>query len=338
MLEPPGGRPWLLYALLSASLTLNLALVIKWPDSSSPTRQPCSQVADPKASPATEPPREPQAQEQWEQDASSPLAAPRDSYVVSHVIVEHSLARTFQSMMGRSGDVLSAHYSRIFCWDLDLRRDVQKNDEITLAWREDAGGDLDIPVAWYRSGKLGKTLKAYRFQPPGDLHPSYWFPDGLEVPFRLVDGPIEDYIQITARLEDRLDHKGYDFKAPVGTDVKSPRAGKVSRVDWNVAVNGSCVEIKQNDGVTTKYLHLSEALVRPGQNVQAGQLIARTGNTGRSTAPHLHYQLERNGKIIDPSDYHETTRRRLPTQAMPGFRDVVAFLDSWLKRETSTTP
>jgi murein DD-endopeptidase MepM/ murein hydrolase activator NlpD len=117
-----------------------------------------------------------------------------------------------------------------------------------------------------------------------------------------------------------------DFKTPVGTEVTAPRAGTVTRSNWNWKANGNCIEIRYEDGVLAKFLHLNENRVKRGDRVHAGQVIALTGNTGHSTAPHLHYQLDRGSKTLDPLDYHGTVRRSLdPEQTAALQRDVAGF-------------
>jgi murein DD-endopeptidase MepM/ murein hydrolase activator NlpD len=120
-----------------------------------------------------------------------------------------------------------------------------------------------------------------------------------------------------------------DFKTPVGTAVRSPKAGTVTRTNWNVGANGDCVELRYADGVLAKFLHLQSVGVRVGQRVAAGAIIATSGNTGRSTAPHLHYQLDRGERAIDPVDYHGTTRRKLPAESQPALDGVVASVRPW---------
>ena len=110
-----------------------------------------------------------------------------------------------------------------------------------------------------------------------------------------------------------------DFKAPVGSPVVTPKAGTVTRVNWNTRPNGNCIEIRFADGTLAKFLHLEETSVRPNQHVRAGQRIATSGNTGRSTAPHLHYQLDRGRRTIDPVKYHGTTQRSLSQAEMASF-------------------
>ena len=79
-----------------------------------------------------------------------------------------------------------------------------------------------------------------------------------------------------------------------------------------------------------KYLHLSELKTSEGARVQAGQVIALTGNTGRSTGPHLHYELNRDNRVLDPVVVHGTTRRVLPAEVMPMFLEEVERLEELL--------
>ena len=81
-----------------------------------------------------------------------------------------------------------------------------------------------------------------------------------------------------------------------------------------------------DDGTVAKFLHLSAVKVRRGARVKAGEVIALTGNTGRSTAPHLHYQLERGPRTVDPVDYHGTLQRRLSPAETASLRAQVAAL------------
>jgi murein DD-endopeptidase MepM/ murein hydrolase activator NlpD len=125
-----------------------------------------------------------------------------------------------------------------------------------------------------------------------------------------------------------------DFKTPVGTPVKATFDGVVSRKTWNFRSNGNSVEVVEQGGQgrTAMFLHLSEVGkdVAPGRPVKKGQVIARSGNTGHSFAPHLHYQLMKGEQVIDPFQSHETTRASLPPEARAGFEAEVARLRALL--------
>jgi murein DD-endopeptidase MepM/ murein hydrolase activator NlpD len=244
--------------------------------------------------------------------------------------VEHSLARTFQQLAAEDGDALSSVFARLFVWDVDMRRDLQSGDAIAVVWRMGSDGFPEVAAGSLSAGKLGRTLAVYRWQAPGDSYPSYWYLDGTEVPHRLKESPLAQYEQITSLLKDRPSHKGMDFKVPVGTEVMSPRAGVVTRANWNWAANGNGIEIRYDDGVLAKFLHLNENRVAVGERVSAGQVIALSGNTGRSTAPHLHYQLDRGDKALDPIDYHGSLRRQLDEAQIAALRRDVADIERTL--------
>ena len=105
-------------------------------------------------------------------------------------------------------------------------------------------------------------------------------------------------------------HAGTDFGTPVGTPIYAPTAGKVSYAQ-NIGAGGNAVALNQIDGMITKWMHLSRFAVKSGENVKAGQLLGYTGNTGRSTGPHLHLEAYRNGRAISTPElikYLKSTR------------------------------
>jgi len=226
--------------------------------------------------------------------------------------------------VGDDGNALSAVFSRLFVWDLNLRRDLRKGDKVEVAWSRAPDDTVEVLAARLHSSKMGSTVAAYRWQAPGDAFTSYWQEDGTEVPHRLQNPPLRDYQQITSLLKDRPSHQGMDFKAPIGTLVVAPFDAKVTRANWNWKSNGNCVELRYPDGAMAKFLHLSENRVEPGDTVKAGEVVALVGNTGRSTAPHLHYQLELRGKVVDPLDYHGTVRRRVEGPSMAALQTEIA--------------
>lgn len=84
-------------------------------------------------------------------------------------------------------------------------------------------------------------------------------------------------------------HTGDDYACPTGTSVRATASGTVKDVNWG-GDYGTHVVIESPDKVRQLYAHLSKKLVKVGQNVKAGEEIAKSGNTGRSTGPHLHYE------------------------------------------------
>lgn len=98
-------------------------------------------------------------------------------------------------------------------------------------------------------------------------------------------------------------HEGLDFSAPVGTPVYATADGTVRTSSWQSAY-GNMVEIDHGFNYTTRYAHLSKLIARPGQNVKRGDLIGLVGNTGKSTGPHLHYEVRYRGAPQNPVNYY----------------------------------
>jgi len=109
-------------------------------------------------------------------------------------------------------------------------------------------------------------------------------------PFGMRDHPL---------LGERQMHTGVDLSMPVGSPVRAAQQGFVRRASED-DVNGKVLVIDHGRGVTTAYCHNSHLLVSSGDSVSKGQLISRSGNTGRSTGPHLHYQLDLGSVPVDP--------------------------------------
>ena len=97
-------------------------------------------------------------------------------------------------------------------------------------------------------------------------------------------------------------HAGMDFRAPTGTPIRAPASGKIVRAGRNGGY-GKMVEIDHGNGLKTRFAHLSRIQVRVGEEVSAGQRIGASGNTGRSTGPHLHYEVRKDGQAVNPMRY-----------------------------------
>ena len=100
----------------------------------------------------------------------------------------------------------------------------------------------------------------------------------------------------------RAFHSGIDFNSGYGSLVKSTAEGVVEKAGWYKGY-GKCVVIKHSSGYKTLYGHLSKISVKRGQKVVSGDIIGKVGSTGRSTGPHLHYEIIKNGKRINPKKY-----------------------------------
>ncbi|WP_305044315.1 peptidoglycan DD-metalloendopeptidase family protein [Geoalkalibacter sp.] len=120
-------------------------------------------------------------------------------------------------------------------------------------------------------------------------------------------------------------HNGTDFPMPIGTPVLATGDGVVTRVN-NHPFAGKYVEIRHGGDYTTRYLHLHKTLVKQGQSVKRGERIALSGNTGRSTGPHLHFELHVRGRPVDPMRADIPMTVSVPKERRKQFEQRVAEL------------
>lgn len=123
--------------------------------------------------------------------------------------------------------------------------------------------------------------------------------------------PINGNVKITSGFGKRLHpiqkvekfHKGVDLKVPVGTPVVATSAGVVTLVEYKPNGYGKRVVIQHDEEYETSYSQLSDFKVKKGDKVEKGQVIGLSGNSGMSTAPHLHYEVRKNGVAVNPEEY-----------------------------------
>jgi murein DD-endopeptidase len=263
--------------------------------------------------------------------------------------LEESVAAALAPAEKAWGEQLTQVMNRILVWSMRVSRDARKGDKLEVLYElptaqpteiqaiGEAGPATKEPTVLalrYGSQKLGKLITAYRFKPAGAPFARYYTSEGVEVEEHLVDSPVADYEQITSLLRDGRRHKGVDFKTPVGTTVRAPFDGEITRRNWHFSANGNCLELV--DGKTGRhaiFLHLEAAPkeMQPGRKVQKGEVIAKSGNSGHSTAPHLHYQLEAgDGRVLDPFAVLPTRQVKLEGAARTAFDAERARLDPML--------
>lgn len=98
-------------------------------------------------------------------------------------------------------------------------------------------------------------------------------------------------------------HAGMDFSAPIGTDIYTTGDGTVVKMGWETGY-GNTVEIDHGFGYRTRYAHIQEFRTQLGKKVVRGEVIAGVGSTGKSTGPHLHYEVHVKGEVVNPVNYY----------------------------------
>lgn len=197
----------------------------------------------------------------------------------------------------------------IYSWDIDFQRDIHPGDTIEVMYElfatEDGSYTRGGNVLYAGMVIRGTDIKTYRFETnKGDI--DYFKPDGISVRRTLMKTPVDG-----ARLSSGYGmrrhpilgynkmHKGLDFAASTGTPVFAAGDGVIEEAGWKGSY-GKYVRIRHRHGLHTAYAHLSRINVKKGQRVKQKQVIGRVGNTGRSTGPHLHYEVLVNRKQVNP--------------------------------------
>jgi len=228
---------------------------------------------------------------------------------------------------------------------LPLRRDARDGDHFSLLIEQEWLSDDPTP---YSTRLLAFDYNGERMQIRAARHQGdgrFYTPEGesLIPPFNRI--PLAQRYRISSNfnlsrrhpITGRVaPHHGTDFATPTGTTVVSPADGRVVRRGWH-PFGGNYMVIDHGQGYTTRYLHLHRFLVSRGTSVKRGQRIAQTGNTGRSTGPHLHYELHINGRPVDAMRVELPSVERLKDEALDEFlqhsKKLFAGLDDQLLLE-----
>ncbi len=204
------------------------------------------------------------------------------------------------------------HLDRVFQWQVDFSRQIRVGDTYRFAFEREVR-----PDGSFRAGRLlaaelvnsGTAFHAVWFDPNDDGEGSYYDLDGKSVRRAFLLKPLE-YRRISsrfsaARLHPVLNrvraHRGIDYAADSGTPVMATADGVVTQRGPRGEL-GNAVEIRHPNGFITKYGHLRgfASGVRVGTRVRQGDIIGYVGMTGLATGPHLHYEMLRSGRQIDP--------------------------------------
>lgn len=240
-------------------------------------------------------------------------------------------------------DILGAHVVRCMCWDLDPWRGVSAGDSLYLLVGETGRENRVVALRYVPvPGSPNHPFSVYSFRMTGDNFPSHYYSDGTEVMKLLSTMPVSTFEEMTGPYgEPRGDHthSGVDFKAPLGTTVRTCRGGTVTRLNWNPEYNGNCVEIDIGAGYREIFLHLEsvDGGITVGSVLARGDRVGTVGSTGvTSTAPHIHYQInDERGNPIDPYLFFGSRRRNLPQGDMAVFTAFRESCDCWLSPGTA---
>jgi murein DD-endopeptidase MepM/ murein hydrolase activator NlpD len=230
---------------------------------------------------------------------------------------------------------------RLYSWDVDFQRDIQRGDTFEVFYERlhdvDGAPVKEGEVAFTSLTLSGKEINLYRFE---DHHSEadYYHQDGGSVRKALLRTPV-DGARLSSGYGRRKHpvlgytkmHQGVDFAAPKGTPIMAGGDGVVESSGRNGAY-GKYVRIRHNAEYKTAYGHMSRIAKAAGRGkrVRQGDIIGYVGSTGRSTGPHLHYEILLGGRQINPMTLKLPTGAKLAGDDLERFRAEIAALQARL--------
>lgn len=235
-----------------------------------------------------------------------------------------------------------------FAYDVDFQRDVRSGDQFELVFErffDDQGktvrtGDLLFVSLQSRRGERA----FYSFLAPGDNQPDWYDADGKSARRFLMKTPINGArlssgfgMRLHPVLGYSMMHRGTDFAAPIGAPVLAAGDGVVVRAG-PFSTYGNYVRIRHANGYETAYAHLSRLGARLGARVRQGQVIGYVGSTGRSTGPHLHYEVLLRGQQVNPMALRVANGRNLTGRTLEMFQIERERIDTLRQVRSARAP
>ena len=243
----------------------------------------------------------------------------------------------------RKHDIDDATTQRIiamYAYDVDMNKKISAGDAIEILQTQPNGeGHQEL---LYVGLKLGSTTREfYRFR-TDDGTIDYYDRDGETGKRFLTRRPLEGGGRLSSRFGIRVHpifksrrlHSGVDLAARSGTPVYASGDGLVGRAGW-AGGYGNKVELKHVNGFETNYAHMSRIAdgIKAGTRVRQGQVIGYVGSTGNSTGPHLHFEIEVNGRVVDPLSVKLPRDKSLAAQYDQAFEQTIEQIRDLMQRE-----
>lgn len=254
-------------------------------------------------------------------------------------IAKASIQTSLYGSAARAGIPASlvAEMIRIYSYEVDFQRDLRRGDTVQIMYEVYETEDGEFArygnILFANLGVGGKEIPVYRFS-RNDGRVDYFKSDGTNLKRTLMQTPI-DGGRISSGYGMRRHpvlgynkmHKGVDFAAPRGTPIYAAGDGVIDKIGRNGGY-GHYVRVKHNGTLKTAYAHLHRYAkgMKRGKRVKQGQVIGYVGSTGRSTGPHLHFEVLKHGKQINPRSIKTGNREKLAGANMKKFKSYVSKL------------
>ncbi len=229
-------------------------------------------------------------------------------------------------------DAIVAEAIRIYSWNTDFQRDIRPDDVLEVMYEsyETENGHIAKygNILYARLVTSQKDIPLYRFA-MADGRVDYFKPDGISIKRTLMKTPI-DGARMSSGFGMRRHpvlgynkmHKGVDFAASTGTPIYAAGDGVIEKAGW-VGGYGKYVKIRHNSKLKTAYAHMSKIKVANGARVKQGDVIGYVGTTGRSTGPHLHYEVHKDGRQVNPRSVDLPTGQELEGTEKKNFQTAM---------------
>lgn len=231
---------------------------------------------------------------------------------------------------------------QVHSYDVDFQRAVQAGDSFSAFFElPDESGAPPDPLPLYISMIVrGEGRGFYKFRTPDDGVVDYYDAEGRSAKKFLIRKPMNGGrfrsgfgMRRHPILRSRRLHKGVDWSAPRGTPIVAAGNGTVIEAKWKSGY-GNWVKLRHANGYETNYAHMTRRAkgLAAGQRVRQGQIIGYVGSTGLSTGPHLHYEVEVNGRHVDPLRIRLPRGRVLKADILTAFQKELARIDSLMAK------
>lgn len=243
-------------------------------------------------------------------------------------------------------DYIVAELTRVFAYDVDFQRQVKANDTFDVFYGNPlTGSSSKRKVLHYAQLTLdGKTRTYFRYTTK-DGQTDYFDENGRSATKSLLKTPVSG-ARLTSGFGMRRHpllgyskmHAGVDFGAPHGTPIRAAGSGVVELAGRHGAY-GITVEIKHNNKYETLYAHMSKlaAGIRRGTKVNQGQIIGYVGSTGRSTGPHLHYEVRVGNRPVNPTRIQSAGGKQLAGKELAKFKQMKQRVFAMMQEAPSAT-
>ena len=231
-------------------------------------------------------------------------------------------------------------FVRVLGFSVDFQREIRSGDEFELLYERRidklTGEDLGSGTLHYAGLRLsGDTMSFFRYE-SGDNIVGWYDREGNSAVRSLMRTPIQG-----ARMSSKYGmrrhpvtgynamHRGVDFQAPRGTPIVAAGSGVVQKAGW-FGNYGRYIRIRHTGRYATAYAHMTRIAdgITPGTRVRQGQVIGYVGSTGRSTGPHLHYEVLVNNKQVNPMTVKLPSGEALNSTDLASFAKVVESIET----------